>query len=99
MVPSPHSCSVFVGVNHFSGGLQSSKRPVLDKKCAGGPILRWCMGNYQQQRLEEMGDHRHKDLTSTPRLLSGLKSYGLWASHVKGWCFQRCSLLQWGNWS
>jgi len=37
---SLHSCSVFVGINHCSGGVLSSKLPVLDKKCGGGPILR-----------------------------------------------------------
>lgn len=33
------NCSMVVALNQFSDRLQSSKLPVLDKKCGGGQIL------------------------------------------------------------
>lgn len=50
------------------------------------------MGDYTFEAGMEEG------LSSPIHQLSGLKSCVLWTSHVKGWCFQPHSLLQWGSW-
>lgn len=80
---------------------------VLQTTCArqevwGWPNPRVKHGELAQQRLEEMGDHTsgagtEEGLSSPVHQLSGLKSCVSWTSHVKGWCFQPHSLVQWGS--